>query len=315
MGLQPFDGAKQILELDFGETEQQRVCGISGNPLRLGWNILGNDWQNCFLVPFISPRSPQWFIFYHEMGHNFTLDSYTFYICFQSIFDYVEGLASAIALENMDIILSNPGDYPLGIEAYNSLQYVYNNNSNTYLNNFNNWLSSGAVFNDINPDIVDGIWLTYRGLSDSTFGMRFFAPLQPANQSHVSPILDSINHYGNNARHTFFAALVSAAAKQDLSTTFTDSYNYPIIQSYFNFSYNLLMEMLADYTCGDANNDEAVNILDITYLISYLYMEGPAPISMWAADPDGSGTINILDITYLISYLYKEGPEPICSRK
>lgn len=57
MGLQPFSGARQILEVDFGETEQQRVCGISGNPIRLGWNIAGTDWQNCFLVPFIAPLS------------------------------------------------------------------------------------------------------------------------------------------------------------------------------------------------------------------------------------------------------------------
>jgi len=29
--------------------------------------------------------------------------------------------------------------------------------------------------------------------------------------------------------------------------------------------------------CGDANGDSNVNILDITYLIGYLYMGGPAP--------------------------------------
>jgi hypothetical protein len=29
------------------------------------------------------------------------------------------------------------------------------------------------------------------------------------------------------------------------------------------------------------------------------------------ADPNGSCNVNILDITYLISYLYKNGPEPM----
>jgi hypothetical protein len=33
----------------------------------------------------------------------------------------------------------------------------------------------------------------------------------------------------------------------------------------------------ADDVCGDVNLDNAVNILDITYTINYLYMDGPAP--------------------------------------
>lgn len=65
MATNPFSGARQIFEVDFGVTEANRVCGISGNPIRLGWNLAGNEWQNCFLVPFEvwnppPSRSPQW---------------------------------------------------------------------------------------------------------------------------------------------------------------------------------------------------------------------------------------------------------------
>ncbi len=67
-----------------------------------------------------------------------------------------------------------------------------------------------------------------------------------------------------------------------------------------------------EYVCGDVNGTQTVNILDITYLIAYLYKEGPPPVPMEAADVNGTGTVNILDITYLISFLYKEGPEPNC---
>ena len=66
------------------------------------------------------------------------------------------------------------------------------------------------------------------------------------------------------------------------------------------------------YLCGDASNNGAINILDATYIINYLYKGGPAPDSPESADPDGSGTINILDVVYLINFLYKGGPEPIC---
>lgn len=67
-----------------------------------------------------------------------------------------------------------------------------------------------------------------------------------------------------------------------------------------------------EYICGDANSDNMVNILDITYIIAFLYRDGQAPDPMEAADCDGNGNVNILDITYLISYLYKYGPDPIC---
>ncbi|MFH2037029.1 MAG: hypothetical protein ABIJ45_11545 [Candidatus Zixiibacteriota bacterium] len=64
--------------------------------------------------------------------------------------------------------------------------------------------------------------------------------------------------------------------------------------------------------CGDANNNAVLNILDITYLIAYLYKSGPAPIPYnCVGDPNGSANVNILDITYLIAYLYKSGPPPV----
>ena len=67
------------------------------------------------------------------------------------------------------------------------------------------------------------------------------------------------------------------------------------------------------YICGDANDDDAVNILDITHLINYLYKGGPPPVPPEAADINSDSAVNILDITYLINYLYEGGPEPNCS--
>lgn len=64
--------------------------------------------------------------------------------------------------------------------------------------------------------------------------------------------------------------------------------------------------------CGDVNIDFGTNIIDITYLINYLYKGGAALPVPNAADVNNSGDVNILDITYLIAYLYLEGEEPDC---
>jgi len=64
--------------------------------------------------------------------------------------------------------------------------------------------------------------------------------------------------------------------------------------------------------CGDVDGNGSINILDGTFLVSYLYKDGPAPAPIERGDVNGSGSVNLLDITHLISYLYKNGPDPIC---
>ncbi|MEW5924469.1 MAG: right-handed parallel beta-helix repeat-containing protein [Candidatus Zixiibacteriota bacterium] len=70
-----------------------------------------------------------------------------------------------------------------------------------------------------------------------------------------------------------------------------------------------------EYVCGDANGSGSVNLLDVTFIIGYLYKNGPAPEPEGAADPDGSGNIDLLDITFLIDYLYRGGTPPICPNR
>ncbi|SYZ74119.1 exported hypothetical protein [Candidatus Zixiibacteriota bacterium] len=65
------------------------------------------------------------------------------------------------------------------------------------------------------------------------------------------------------------------------------------------------------FTAGDADNNGIINILDVAFLINYLYKSGAAPAIMNQADPDRNCTINILDVSYLINYLYKSGPVPL----
>ena len=66
------------------------------------------------------------------------------------------------------------------------------------------------------------------------------------------------------------------------------------------------------WTCGDADDNRDVNIIDISYLVRYIYKGGQAPKVNRAGDPNNSGSINLLDVAYLINYLYKEGANPYC---
>jgi Dockerin type I domain len=72
------------------------------------------------------------------------------------------------------------------------------------------------------------------------------------------------------------------------------------------------MTVIPPYICGNANGDGVVNIMDITYLVNFLYKSGPVPNPMEAGDANGDGSVNIRDITYLVNFLYKSGPIPLC---
>lgn len=72
---------------------------------------------------------------------------------------------------------------------------------------------------------------------------------------------------------------------------------------------------LAEVGCipGDANGDRDIDLIDITYLIDYLYKGGSAPVpyALCSGDAEcGNCAVNLLDITRIINYLYDDGPAP-----
>lgn len=68
------------------------------------------------------------------------------------------------------------------------------------------------------------------------------------------------------------------------------------------------------FVCGDVdNNGEFQGILELTYLVDYIFRSGPAPENEFAADINGSGGIaNILDLTYIVDFVFRSGPPPVC---
>jgi hypothetical protein len=59
------------------------------------------------------------------------------------------------------------------------------------------------------------------------------------------------------------------------------------------------------YACNSA-----LNISDVTYLVSYLFRNGPAFVPASLGDMNGNGSVNVIDIVYLVQYLFAGGPAP-----
>jgi hypothetical protein len=66
------------------------------------------------------------------------------------------------------------------------------------------------------------------------------------------------------------------------------------------------------YLRGDANGDGLINVVDVVYLINYLFISGPAPNPLEAGDCNCDGNVDVSDVVYLINYLFIGGPSPKC---
>ena len=73
------------------------------------------------------------------------------------------------------------------------------------------------------------------------------------------------------------------------------------------------------YTCGNVDGVEpaVINIVDLTYLIAYLFSGGAAPIPVEVGDINcnsgsggGDGVVNIIDLTTLVAFLFSGGTAP-----
>jgi hypothetical protein len=62
---------------------------------------------------------------------------------------------------------------------------------------------------------------------------------------------------------------------------------------------------------GDLNNDGAIDLADLVYMLAFLYQNGIVPPAGHAAgDVNCDGNVNIVDIMYLCRYLYQGGSAP-----
>jgi len=64
--------------------------------------------------------------------------------------------------------------------------------------------------------------------------------------------------------------------------------------------------------CGDANDDNLVNVGDVVYLVTYVFRGGPPPEPLCGGDVNGDGEVNVGDAVYLINWIFNGGPPPVC---
>ncbi len=80
----------------------------------------------------------------------------------------------------------------------------------------------------------------------------------------------------------------------------------------YNWSNIVNIAEIPKISCADVNGDLAFDYIDLTYLLSFLYGDGPPPAYPGSGDVDNSGNINVADAMYIINYRFNFGPPPDC---
>jgi hypothetical protein len=68
--------------------------------------------------------------------------------------------------------------------------------------------------------------------------------------------------------------------------------------------------VICESSCGDADDNDVVDIDDIVYVIDFIFSGGPEPVPYSAGDVDCSGAVDIDDAVYLVMYIFSGGFEP-----
>ncbi|HOD66581.1 MAG TPA: hypothetical protein PK186_08445 [candidate division Zixibacteria bacterium] len=63
--------------------------------------------------------------------------------------------------------------------------------------------------------------------------------------------------------------------------------------------------------CGDVDGSGSIQVTDVTYLVSHLFMGGPGCGCPAHGDFDADGNIDVADVGQLIGYLYRGGRAPV----
>ena len=66
-----------------------------------------------------------------------------------------------------------------------------------------------------------------------------------------------------------------------------------------------------DFSRGDPNDDGSRNIADAIYMVNFLYLDGPTPGCLDAADVNDDGTINVADVIFALSSFAHGAPFPM----
>jgi hypothetical protein len=225
LGTVPTNGGTEYFVLDVAVDPATSVCGASGNPIRLGWTWGLPANNSCYIINDPANRMPQWFVLWHEMGHNFTAacNSFNMFLWTPSGTHnsaYGEGLASLAALWSWRMTMDSYSG--LGPLAHANIDDHFCGQWDRFRSALTDYCAAGRNYDAIDADVVDGILMEMWG----RYGMKSWYDLFSTFLPSAEPMPLPIDTKEKQA--TWFVAAMSVSAGEDLRESFATDYGFPI---------------------------------------------------------------------------------------
>jgi len=219
----PFRGATQYFVVDVTPDPNTVPCGISGNPIRLGWQAGKPADNSCFILNHGDDRTPQWSVIFHELGHNFceasrSFNEFTAVPDSPQNFTYSEGLASLCGMWVLHELRTRPEELPSA--AQNSLAAADERLRERFASALAAYRAGGLNYATVNPDVLDGILYELLDRFGPGVWYGIFSTLTPSE-----PLPISMDSPAKQA--TWFLAAVVASTGAD-PHALADEYGFPL---------------------------------------------------------------------------------------
>ena len=238
------------------EHELTGIIPIGGDPLRFTFHPLYDgaaiEGDPIYIGPGMWGKFPLWFVYFHEMGHNYCNASERFGQLYPLMLSvppgplptnilYYEGFASLPAMYVYEQIEKNPTILDIDPTITKEIIEDWQNVKRRFISAWNKY-KDNPISTSLNPDIVDGLILELVEEYGWDIFREFYWLLRPVDK----PLPLFNKHLPGDTpdlaktRSTFTVALFSAAANVDLSKRFKE-WGFPIDDELFDSAFSELI--------------------------------------------------------------------------
>lgn len=304
------NGARLFLVLDVTDDPVTAVCGASGSPIRLGW-LYGQAVHNsCYIINDPAHRTPQWFVIFHEMGHDIASQCNAFNLFCMGPSQshdaaYSEGTASLAALWAWQSIVRCPRG--IGPAALADLDQHVRGYMSMWRQSLVDYQNAGASYAALDANVLDGILCELFDEYGPKIWFDYFSSFLPAPAPLPVPI-DTLEKQA-----TWFVAVVSASSGADLRDRFEIDYGFPVDQAAWTEIYAAVSARIAARTMveparGDSNCDCVFDAVDVPAFVLALvnpsgYAAAYPNCDRGIADVNGDDQIDGRDVQAFVQTL------------
>ncbi len=252
-------------------------CGLSGNPTLLGTGPAKPEHNSCLIVATQQPdgRLPQWFVYFHEIGHDNTLSSARFSQFGTNAapsrfgFNFNEAFASTLGIYSAEAIRRNAQHYQIPAQVLREFEVnqLYPE-SLRWTNALREYEAKGAAYATLDPDILTAIIVQLMREE----GLDWYARLHSAFLHPAIPYDFQIA--GEAEVATALVAAISAATGKDQRDRFTTRWNFPYSAAAYERLYPVMQQLTRQ-------RQSALTPEGVTSAASY--RTGPIAPASWVA--------------------------------